>query len=84
MLSDKWRFDTHKDLKILKDNFDSVSLNIISNTILQAVSFQFSLFGYIKKMALQFIDVIDKPNLIIELIKSGQLIIDPENKRMRK
>lgn len=84
MLPDKWQFDTSQDWEILEDNFDSISLDTILNSTLQALSFYISFLGYLKEGVPQFVAVIDDPDLTIKLVDNGQPITDFEDKKVRK
>ena len=84
MLLDKWQFDTSQDWEVPGDNLDNVSLEIILDPTLQALSFYYFLLGYLEEGVLWFIDVIDKLELAIELEDNGQPINDSENEKVRK
>lgn len=53
------------------DNFDSVSSDTISDSILQALNFYFFFLGYLEEKTLQFVDIIDNLNLPIEPIDNS-------------
>lgn len=69
---------------ILGDDFDCVSPNTIPDSILQALAFHFPPLGYLEKELLPFVDVTDKPEVIIELKGNNQFITDSEDKKARK
>ena len=84
ILLDKWRFNTSQDWEILRDEFNNVSLDTISNGTLQPLSFHLSPLDYFEKRALQFIDITNDPDLTIELIVNNQPIMDSEDEKVKK
>lgn len=56
---------------MLRNDFDSVSSNIIPNNISQAQGFYLFSLNYSKEEALRFVDNIDNLNLTIKLIKNN-------------
>lgn len=86
VLPDKWRFDNSQDWELIKDDFDSVSLDPIPNGILQALGFHLSLLSYHEKRALQFLDGTDKPELAFKPDPGdkSQLITDFKDEKLRK
>ena len=84
VLPNKWRFNTNQDWKVLRDNFESVSLETIPDTTLQALGFHYSPLGYSEKKAPLFVDVTDKPKIAIEPKDNGQPITDSEDEKIKK
>ena len=74
MLLNMWQFDTSPDWEILGNNFDSVSLNSISDNTLQALDFHFFLLGYLEEGVLRFVNITNNLDLTIELVNNGQSI----------
>lgn len=81
---DKQQFDTSQNLDILGDNFDSVSLETIPDTILQALSFYHFPLGYFEKKTLWLVDNMVKPELVIKLMDNYESIIDFKDEKVRK
>ena len=71
-------------MEILEKDFDSVSLDKIPNNTLQALVFHFFLIGNLEEKALQFVDIIDNPNLTIKPVDNTQPITNFENKKVKK
>ena len=84
VLPDKWRFNTSQDWKLLADNFDSVSLDIILDDILQVLDFYLFLLSYLEEVVPQFIDVTNNSNLRIEPVDNSQSNRDFKNEKVRK
>ena len=84
VLSDKWRFNTSQDWKVLRDDFDSVSSETIPNATLKALGFYHSPLVYLEERTPQFVNVTDKPKLAIEPEDNGHPITDSEDEKMRK
>ena len=84
MLPNKWRFNTSQDWKVLGDDFESVSKEIISNASLQALGFHHSLLGYLEKRVPRFVDITDNPALVIEPKDDNQSIMDSKDEKARK
>lgn len=84
VLPDKWQFDSSQDWGVLRDDFDSVSLNTIPDVTLQALGFHFSPLGYFEEGALRFVDVTDDLDLTIELVDNGQPITNSKDEKVRK
>ncbi len=85
MLPNKWRFDTSQDWKVRRDDFDSVRLETILDTTLQALGFHYSPLGYLEEGAPRFVDVTDKRELAIKEPESDvQPITDSEDEKARK
>ena len=71
VLLDKWQFNTNQDWEILGDNFNNVNLETILNAISQAFGFHYSLLNYFQERALRFVDITEKPELVIEFENNG-------------
>ena len=84
MLSEKWLFNKSQDWKLLRDNFDSVSLDKIPDGTLKVLDFHFSTLSYLEKKALRFVDITDNPDLTIKPVDNGQPITDSKDKKMKK
>lgn len=86
VLPNKWRFDISQDYQTLKDNFDIINLDTILNDILQALGFHLSPLDYCKKRVPQFVNITDKPKLVIKPkpIDNGQPITDSKNQKVWK
>ena len=61
-----------------------MSSNTIPDNTLQALEFYFFSLDYLEEGALQFVDVINNLDLIIELVKNGQPITDSKNEKVKK
>lgn len=74
VLLDKWKFDISGNWKILENDFGSVSLDTISENILQALGFHISSLSYLEKETSQFVDITNEPKLAIdpESVKNNQ------------
>lgn len=66
MLPNKWQFDTSQDWKVLKDDFGSVSSDIIPDDTLQTLRFHIPPLDYHKEETTRFINVTHESNLAIE------------------
>lgn len=84
MILDKWRFNTCQDWEILRDDFDSVSSDTIRDNTLQALDFHFSPLSHLEEGALQFVNVTDVSDFMIELLDNGQPITDSKNEKVKK
>ena len=84
VLPNKWRFNISQDWEVLRDDFDSVSSETTPDATLQALNFHHSPLGYLEERAARFVDVTDKPKLVIEPEDNGQPITDSKDEKVRK
>ena len=71
MLLNKWQFNTNQNLKVLEDNFDSISSKTISNATLQALGFHYFFLSCLKKKVPWFVNITNKPELAIAPENNG-------------
>lgn len=84
MLLDKWQFNISQDWEIPRNDFDSISSEIIPDITLWALGFYYSPLSYLEERASQFIDVTDKSELTIKLEDNSQPITDFKDEKARK
>lgn len=84
MLPNKWRFYTSQDWEAVKDHFDSISLDTITDATLPTLGFHFFLLDYLEERAPRFIDVTDNPDLIIKPINNDQPILNSKDEKVMK
>ena len=63
---------------------ESIRLETIPDTILQALDYHYSPLSYLQKEVSQFIDITDELGLAIEPKDNGQPITDSNDEKVRK
>lgn len=86
ILSDKWFFDSSKNLKTIAQNFKSFSMDEIEDETLQAFGFYISITRYFEEWFLHFTNITDleltiKAAIINNLI---QIVINSKKEVIKK